>query len=420
MTLTLASQLGAAKGVPSKLSRAGSPAGQTVSHWGGDSVPPSQADLISVDLEKGDLHEQAADLMIPILLLLAFLVAVTGLNAEGPISLGSAAYRQFLPIVQRGYRPPQPCLPRYGDYELLLRVNESDNAYEAFPTAADMNGDGLEDVVIRRLKYLTYETFELDILLNDGRGGMVLATSSVFSGTVPAVQNPAEVTVADFNGDGRPDIFVPDHGYDDPPFPGYQNTLVLSTADGKWVDATGNLPQQDDFTHSAAAADIDGDGDKDLYTGNYHYQGDIGPQILLNDGHGRFTVAENRLPPLVDLTHNGYTACAFSDVDNDGSSDLLLGDADDDVFGEHSTQTSEVLLNDGTGVFAPLQGAMPAKGFSPTDEAHDIEPLDLNGDDYVDLLIEYTRQDGASYIQALINNQDGTFRNETALRVGSI
>jgi len=380
-------------------------------------LPEAMQYLISI---KETCMNKPRTLMIPILLLLAFLVAVTSLNAEGPTSLGRAAYRQFLPIVQRGYRPPQPCLPRYGEYELILRVNESDNTQEAFPTAADLNGDGLEDVVIRRLKYLTYETFELDILLNDGRGGMVLATSSVFSGTVPAVQNPSEVIVADFNGDGRPDIFVADHGYDDWPHPGYQNTLVLSTPNGRLVDATDNLPQQYDFTHSAAAADIDADGDIDLYTGNTWGQNDINPQILLNDGSGKFAVAEQRLPILTDLNQNGYTACRFCDVNNDGSPDLILGDADDDIPGEHSTRTSEVLLNDGTGVFAPLHGAMPAKDFSPYDMAHDIEPIDLNGDDYVDLFIEHKkRQQEVSYIQVLINNQDGTFRNETALRLGS-
>ena len=52
---------------------------------------------------------------------------------------------------------------------------------------------------------------------------------------------------------------------DTDPFPGYQNTLILSAPGGKLVDATGNLPQVYDYTHSAAAADVDGDGATDLY-----------------------------------------------------------------------------------------------------------------------------------------------------------
>jgi hypothetical protein len=200
---------------------------------------------------------------------------------------------------------------------------------------------------------------------------------------------------------------VADHGYDDHPFPGYQNTLVLSTPDGRWVDATGNLPQQDDFTHSATAADIDGDADTDLYYGNFDAQNEVNPQILLNDS-GRFTVGSNRLPSLVGLDRNHYSGCQFSDVNNDGSPDLILGAA--------SGSESVVLRNDGRGVFTPIPGSMPPKD-ALVDRAHDIEPSDINRDGYVDLFIEYERPEDISYIQVLINEADGTFRDKTATRL---
>jgi len=314
------------------------------------------------------------------------------------------------------------CLPRYGEPQFILRVNETNPyGYEPFVTSADFNGDGFDDIVITKMTFQTTETYELDILLNDGNGSMMLATSSVFSGTVPAVQHPRQVVIADFNGDGVSDIFVADHGYDANPFPGYQNTLVLTAPNGKLVDATSNLPQQNDYTHSACAADIDGDEDIDLYVGNTWGQNDIDPQILLNDGSGKFTVGMNRLPPLVDLNQNGYTTCEFGDVNNDDSPDLILGDHGDDIANEHSTPDSEVLLNNGTGVFTLLPDAMPPKDFALSDIAHDIQPIDLNGDAYVDLFVVYERQPSqGSYIQALANNQDGTFRNETLSRLESL
>jgi hypothetical protein len=314
-------------------------------------------------------------------------------------------------MIRQRYHAPQPCLPFYGERQFLLQLNNTSDFYEAFPTAADLNGDGLQDIIVDRVKYLTYQTFPLDILLNDGKGGMLLSTSGVFSGTVPHLQNRTQIVVADYNGDHRLDIFAADHGYDEWPFPGYQNTLVLSTPDGRLVDATGNLPQQYDFTHSACAADIDADGDIDLYTGNIWGQNSINPQILLNDGSGRFIVAGQSLPPLTDLSHNGFTACLFCDVNNDGSPDLILGDAN-----EHSTATSRVLLNNGAGVFAHLPGAMPPKR-SGADVSHHIEPFDLNLDGHLDLLIEYEDPQAGSYIQALVNSGDGTFRDETAARI---
>jgi hypothetical protein len=356
--------------------------------------------------------------------------AVAGIAHRDAMASGAnapdAAATMLESTVQSDADSSRSCLPYYSDRQFLLQVNETSDLYEAFPTSADLNDDGLEDVVIRRTKFQTYDTCELDILLNDGNGGMTLATPAVFSGTVPAVQNPSEVMVADFNGDDRPDIFVADHGYDLPPHPGYQNQLALSTPDGKLVNAAGNLPQQDDFTHSACAADIDADEDLDLYVGNIWGQNDCGPQILLNDGNGRFAVGENRLPPLVDLSQNGYTTCGFTDVNNDDALDLILGDAGDDISNEHSTPDSEVLLNDGTGVFTLLPNAMPPKDVSSFDIGHDIEPVNLNDDAYRDLLIVYEGWEGpdegwqGSYIQALVNNQDGTFRNETLSRLESL
>jgi len=332
------------------------------------------------------------------------LVASGGLADSGN---GSSTHLQYLPAVVRTRAQTRPCLPRYSEREFLLQVNETSIFYEAFPEAADLNGDGLEDIVIQRTKYLTYETFPLDILLNDGQGGMILATSTMFSGPVPLVQNPTTVLVEDFNGDGRSDIYVADHGYDLPPFPGYQNTLVLSTPEGQLVDATANLPQQMDFTHSAAAADIDGDGDIDIYTGNNNSPANIDPQILVNNG-GRFTVGANRLPPLLDLDLNHFTSCEFCDVDNDGDPDLVLGAGTED--------RSTVLRNDGAGVFTAMAGSMPARE-SILDDAHDIEPLDINGDGFVDLFMEQLRRNDTSYIQVLINDGTGRFRDESVSRL---
>jgi hypothetical protein len=274
-------------------------------------------------------------------------------------------------------------------------------------TAGDFNGDGLEDVLITRMTFQTFATYELDLLLNNGNRSLVLATSSVCSGTVPAVRNPRQVVIANLNGDSASDISVADHGYDAPPHPGYQNSLVLTVPNGKLVDATSHLAQLNDFTHSACAADIDGDEDVDLYVANIWGQNDIDPQILLNDGSGSFSVGVNRLPALVDLSQNGYTTCEFSDVNNDDSPDLILGDAGDDIANEHSTPVSEILLTTGAGAFGLLSNAMPPKSFDSTDIAHDIQPVDLAGDAYVDLFAVYEKQPSlGSYIQVLVNNID--------------
>lgn len=272
------------------------------------------------------------------------------------------------------------------------------------------------DIVVARLTWPTSNVEELEILLNDGAGGLVRATSEIFVDTIPATQHPRHIVLADFNGDGITDIFIADHGQDVEPWPGYHNTLVLSTPDGRLVDAAANIPQQPDYSHSAAAADIDGDGDIDLYIGNTWGEARIPPEIWLNDGTGIFTVDRERLPPdQANLELNKYTASAFADVNNDDAPDLILG-------ADETTSDSVVLLNDGSGYFSLLPGALPAKPLDPGNIGTYIVSDDINRDGYQDLIISYALGWGPSawegrVLQILVNNGDGTFRDETDTRL---
>jgi hypothetical protein len=267
------------------------------------------------------------------------------------------------------------------------------------------------DVVITRMVFRSPKTFALDILLNDGDGNLILRTSDIFTGEIPQVQHPREIVFADFNGDGVTDIFIADHGQDGDPWPGYQNTLVLSAPEGRLTDATGNLPQQSDFTHSSAAADIDADGDMDLFIGNIYGQTRTPPQIWVNDGSGKFSIAEDRIPPeLTNLDLNKYTSSIFVDVNNDTFPDLILG-------ADNSSLNSAVLLNEGNGFFTLLSDAFPEKAFSPRSIVLDIVTVDIDRDGFQDLMMNFTAGYVGRYIQILINNGDGTFRDETETRL---
>ena len=306
---------------------------------------------------------------------------------------------------------PIDCLPEYGKLEEFLHISTSANTW--WIDSADFNGDGYPDILVSRGSFQTGEPHELEILLNDKKGSFSVETENIFSGSIPKLMEPREIVLADFNNDEIPDIFVADQGYDRNPWPGYQNTLILSTRDGKLIDATSNLPQQSDQTHSATTADIDGDGDYDLFIGNLG-GGGVSPQIWLNNGNGEFAIANNILPSNhTDLSKNWYTTAEFADINNDNFPDLIMGQGDPD-------RDSHILLNDGSGKFSEVETPLPRSFFAPNQNVVDISPGDINNDGFLDLLVVDT--DGPTYngwhIQVLINNHgDGTFSDETDIRL---
>ena len=309
-------------------------------------------------------------------------------------SLAAPAFLSAAPVVPRFARPTIPLA--------LVPGAAADEI-----AAGDFNGDGLVDVIITRLGQEGMQ-YPVTILINKGNGRFVDATRTIFIGSPPLTQHPRQIVVADFNGDGRADAFIADHGTDVPPFPGYQSMLILSQPGGKLVDATGDLPQEQAFGHSAAAADVDGNGTVDLFFGPLGRQ----PQILLNDGSGHFRIAAGALPS--DLT-GSYPGSALVDVNGDGSPDLVL--ADGDVGG-----LDRVLLNDGHGDFSFDSTSLPANSYGANSDGLGIATGDINGDRRPDLVMASTQQDpfyvGAN-LQVLINNGDGTFRDETATRLAS-
>lgn len=73
--------------------------------------------------------------------------------------------------------------------------------------------------------------------------------------------HPRKAIVADFNQDGRPDVFVACHGYDATPFPGEKSAVLFSQTDGTYK----TTPMADAaFNHAAAAGDLNGDGYPDV------------------------------------------------------------------------------------------------------------------------------------------------------------
>ncbi|MEO3389326.1 FG-GAP-like repeat-containing protein [Mesorhizobium sp. CAU 1741] len=288
-----------------------------------------------------------------------------------------------------------------------------------FQQSIDLNGDGYDDLVIAGALYPGggFETGPQPgyFLINDKEGGFVIA-----GGDAPYSYHPRSTVVADFNGDGLNDIFIADHGYDVDPFPGYTNHLLLNTGNNSYVDASDRLPQFWDFTHSAAAGDIDGNGSMDLYIGNVYGGEEINPYFLINDGSAHFTVDVARVPDSLETGVSQHAkqalSATFLDVNHDGHLDLILGSNGGDGV-------SSVFYNDGAGNFSDdrkMDLPKNNQGGGAFTLVHDIKAADLNGDGLADLVVLSATQAFYGWsIQILMGQADGSFADESAARMGS-
>ena len=167
--------------------------------------------------------------------------------------------------------------------------------------------------------------------------------------------HPRKGVVADFNQDGKPDIYVACAGWDYAPYPGESGLIILSQADGKYKSKKTNFSG---YLHSATAADLNNDGYPDLIVGDSIWgqranQGNWGINILLNNKNGEFILDkssryyaetnEGLLASKINTLEFGPFAVELIDVNLDGKLDLLIGYA--------GGMGASLTLNDGNNYF---------------------------------------------------------------------
>jgi len=282
-----------------------------------------------------------------------------------------------------------------------------------YPAMVSLSGHGTSDVLMLYWSYPSGTT-QPRVYENDGAGHLTDATAAVFGASPPTMNGPHRYAVADFDGDGRLDVFVAENGADASPWPGAQNTLLLQKTAGQLVDASGNLPALTALNYAVSAGDIDGDGATDLWIGDVYCQSRALPHFMRNDGMARFTDVTNDLPALLDYQAQGghqFYGAAIVDVNLDGFADLVLGAQSAGMGNDLSSDV--VLLGDGQR-FVQSANATPSRlgGAAATTEF--IASADFNNDGWPDLVVSTHVNYDKGAIQLLINNGDGTFRDATS------
>ncbi|MES1216812.1 MAG: VCBS repeat-containing protein [Bacteroidota bacterium] len=188
-------------------------------------------------------------------------------------------------------------------------------------TKADINGDGLEDILIGGTVGQAAKIFMQQ------KGGS-FKEKKVEAFEKDKSYEDAGITVFDANGDGKPDIYIASGGYNNfgPSDSTTADRLYLNDGHGNFYKSNG-LPAIYGSKSCARVQDINGDGKPDIFIGGRVMPGRYpeAPRsyILINKGEGKFTAETQAICP--ELANPGMvTDAVWADLDNDKINELIV------------------------------------------------------------------------------------------------
>ncbi len=311
--------------------------------------------------------------------------AWTDLNDDGKLDAYMSYFTNSLsPYIQN----------EVGDFQLSTSqgIIPSGSNYSAIAWG-DYNNDGLEDIFITSMSNTPV------LLKNLGYGNFI----KILSNKVTAdAATTLSCNWVDYDNDGYLDLFVTASGTGFTPGSGNRNFLYKNNGDETFTKITDNaISTQNTFSSNAGFADMDNDGDQDLFLTEWGKDN----WLFENNGDGSFSKISGTE---INVNSSISISCSWGDYDNDGYLDLFVGNGS---TSNTVKQKSHLFHNNGdktftkvtTGDIAEFEGCVWTSAWGDVDNDGDID------------LYLGTIYDNEEPL--FINNGDGTFtfRHEFAV-----
>jgi len=312
------------------------------------------------------------------------------MNGDGLVDLVDAYYNRYLPNDGSGNFNPVPIN--------LVNVPPSGmpgGPYNHPGQFADLNGDGLVDIIVGTL--VNAYTRQYSVYINNGVNGYNAPI------TISNLTTTNPIQFADMNGDGLPDVIETVTGsskYNYATFNVYTNkgngdfntpvtsTITYKTSTNAYMSAS-----------AVRFVDVNGDGMADaIYPGSTTL-----PVVAwLNNGSGTLIPNQQGLAGIPGTGFYPNGQLVFADMNGDGLVDIVKNAPD-----QYTGYQNAVLCNNGQFSFIPCNstvgyGAINAPG---------VQILDINGDGYPDFV--YTP--ASDPWTAWINDKQGGVRPAVTL-----
>ena len=247
---------------------------------------------------------------------------------------------------------------------------------------SDVNGDDHPDIMITGLR--NSFTLITKLYINDGTGAFTEMMGTPFEGVYFG-----SIAFSDINGDGLPDVLVTGQG-----ITGIGITkLYINNGMGAFTERTDTPFEDVDFS-SIAFSDVNGDDHPDVMITGRDTAFNRITKLYTNDGAGSFT--EMMGTPFAGVKEGSI---AFSDVNNDGHTDVM-------ITGEDSSEVriAKLYTNDGKGFFTEMMGT----SFEGVIKGS-IVFSDINGDNSPDLTITGKNNSDVGITKLYTNDGIGVF-----------